>query len=557
MVFNNLLENIKNKNNLKLKLYSKKIIKINMINIASFDFLSPRITLYQKGQIRHSSKVSGCLTILTYLLCFLFIVNSSLELIQHTKPFANFYKSFKNETGLFPLDSSHLYHFFHFLGDNAQLFPFNSKFIRIKGTRNLGYYISPDSLNNEDHWIYDECEINHEIKDSDNNYFDNSGGACLKYYYNSTEKQYYDINSEKYLAPYLDHGNSNPNNLMYSIFIEKCRNKSIESSIYGEYSCGTEEEMNEFFTHFIAVYLKVVDHNIDIHDYKDPIKNFLNPISAGIIGNTYAVNNLNFNPLIFKNKDRLIFDVDKEIISFMFDTARKNTREKNQDYIILSEFSFWMQNVFEIYERNYKDIPDILAKVGGIVETIINIATLLNYYYHRYMVKFNSIILFREKEKKIFVSGGNNLKLNNLNLHFDNSNLKKSSNKLSLSSNKILNLNKSDFGDISNFNIHMLNLKLENKKKQSDDNIQIISKKKKNFSKSKYNFDFKFNFLTYILPFKSVNVRNCLNIIREFRKKLLSEEHLYRSHLDLYFLEQYCNSEGVEKIEINDIYNKL
>ena len=76
------------------------------------------------------------------------------------------------------------------------------------------------------------------------------------------------------------------------------------------------------------------------------------------------------------------------------------------------------------------------------------------------MVKFNSIILFREKEKKIFVSGGNNLKSNNLNLHFDNSNLKKSSNKLSLSSNKILNLNKSDFGDISNFNIHMLNLKL-------------------------------------------------------------------------------------------------
>ncbi len=61
----------------------------------------------------------------------------------------------------------------------------------------------------------------------------------------------------------------------------------------------------------------------------------------------------------------------------------------------------------------------------------------------------------------------------------------------------------------------------------------------------------------YILPFKDANVKNCLNIIEEFRKKLLSEEHLYKSHLDLYFLEQYCNSQNIDKIEINEIYNRL
>ena len=48
-----------------------------------------------------------------------------------------------------------------------------------------------------------------------------------------------------------------------------------------------------------------------------------------------------------------------------------------------------------------------------------------------------------------------------------------------------------------------------------------------------------------------------LNVIDNFRKKLLSEEHLYRNHIDLYFLEKYFNLEKKEKIDINEIYKRL
>ena len=70
---------------------------------------------------------------------------------------------------------------------------------------------------------------------------------------------------------------------MYSIFIEKCRNKSIESSIYGEYSCGTEEEMNEMKDGVIPSLedkeeenfkdLKISSYNINQNDYDKKVSN--------------------------------------------------------------------------------------------------------------------------------------------------------------------------------------------------------------------------------------------------------------------------------------------
>ena len=522
-----------------------------MINLAFFDFLSPRITLYQNGKIRHSSKVSGAITLIALISCLLFVIYLSLELIQHKKPTANFYKTYHNETGIFLFDGKTIYHFFKFLGKNYQLLPFNSRYLRIIGSRTLSYDLKEDTLANEDHWIYDECETNYDLVDSDNNYFDVSNGACLKYYFNSVDKKYYDIKSDKFSYPYLIHGNSNPNNLVYTVFLQKCNNNSIENLIYGENSCASNEEIETFLYYFEALYLYFVDHNIDIHDYKKPIKNFLNSVSSGVKGSTFASHNLNFNPLIFKTKGSIIFDEDKEIISFIYDTNRKNTREKTEGYEFYGEISFWMQNVFHIYERSYKDIPDILAKVGGIMEIIMNIASFFNYFYQRYIIKYNTIILFRENDNKIFMNSGKSLIHT---LKFNQSNAKKVSNKLSFSSNRLLNLNKSIFGDLSYNNLHLLNMKLQEINKKIEEGK---IKKNDSLSKAKYNFNFKFTFLTYLLPCKSINIKNCLYKIEEFRKKLISEEHMYKSHLELCFLEHFFNSENSEKIGISDLYKKL
>ena len=122
----------------------------------------------------------------------------------------------------------------------------------------------------------------------------------------------------------------------------------------------------------------------------------------------------------------------------------------------------------------------------------------------------------------------------------------------------ILGLNQKNDLSISNQNSKIFNLKNDDVRIKTNNFLHISNVSTfRNVKNNDVNNDFKLTFFSYILRCKNISQMIVLNIIENFRKKLLSEEHLYRSHLDLYFLEQYCNSEGVEKIEINDIYNKL
>ena len=527
-----------------------------MLDLSSFDFLSPRITLYQKGKIRHSSKFSGLLTLISYLLFILISIYYSLDIIYHRKLVASYYKSFHNETGYFPFNYSSLYHFIQFMNLKTDIIPFNSKFLRIKGIRNLSYSIYPDEIKNEDHWIYDLCdnsnekEVNKLKENNVQNKIEILKGACLKYYYNSTEKKYYKYNTNNYSPPYLIHGNSRPDNKFYSIIIEKCRNNSMENLLYGENSCGSNEEMDIYFKNLVAVYLQIIDHNVDIHNYKNPIKSVLYPISSSLKGKDYAQHNLNFSPLIFRTHRALIFNHDDEQTSFIYDDNRKSSRENTNYTHIYCEFVFWMQNVFHIYERSYKSISDLLASIGGIFEAISTLATWINYYYHRYIIKYDSLILFGEKERKILLSTGLNLNHKDLN---NGLNIKSISNKMSFNSNLNFHLMKND--DNHNFsNLKLINSKIGEKNKTNNYIKQEI-KKLNTFSKMKLNFNFKFTFISFLLPCKNDNKKNCLNIIKSFRKKLLSEEHLYRNHLDLYFLEHIC--ENKENVGMNEIYKKL
>ena len=54
-----------------------------------------------------------------------------------------------------------------------------------------------------------------------------------------------------------------------------------------------------------------------------------------------------------------------------------------------------MKNIFHIYKRSYNDLYEIFANVGGI--PIIQSTSLINYYYHRFMIKYDFIFFSREK----------------------------------------------------------------------------------------------------------------------------------------------------------------
>ena len=67
----------------------------------------------------------------------------------------------------------------------------------------------------------------------------------------------------------------------------------------------------------------------------------------------------------------------------------------------------------------------------------------------------------------------------------------------------------------------------------------------------------KFSFFNYFLSLCNNKKKiNGVYILDVFRKKLLSEEHLYRAHINLYSLEKYFGMEK-ENFDILELYKNL
>jgi hypothetical protein len=75
------------------------------------DLLSPPITLYFKGYSIHPTIFAGILTIASYLLIFISIIYYSINYIYKVNPNIYFYTRYIENAGIFPLNSSSLFHF--------------------------------------------------------------------------------------------------------------------------------------------------------------------------------------------------------------------------------------------------------------------------------------------------------------------------------------------------------------------------------------------------------------------------------------------------------------
>jgi hypothetical protein len=102
--------------------------------------------------------------------------------------------------------------------------------------------------------------------------------------------------------------------------------------------------------------------------------------------------------------------------------------------------------------------------------------------------------------------------------------------------------------DMTSFlkNIIQSKLKRMLPENKQDTYFDIILEKKLNFA----------NFLRFICTcFK--NNGNKIYFLYNFRNKLLSEEHLYRVHINLFLLEKIFQIDEAYKLNTNELYNNL
>ena len=238
------------------------------------DMLSPKITLYFRRNNTHSSGISGILTIISYILILYFVIIYFLRYIKRENPTIYSFKRFVKDAGSFSFSD------FNFL-NYVQLAKMGSRIINeidFNKLEIIGINMSIDTFNSGNqriypHWIYGKCdtETNIEgIKDLINTEtFYKS--ACIKKFYNQNKSKYFDINDKNFEWPIIKHGASHPNFTYYGVLVRRCQNSSFRIENFGE--CSSDKEINEYLNlTFLSFY--VVDHYIDVLNYKNPISFF-------------------------------------------------------------------------------------------------------------------------------------------------------------------------------------------------------------------------------------------------------------------------------------------
>ena len=541
--------------------------------LSKIDILSPKITFYQNGKLSHSSAISGVLTLISLFFCFIVGMLLSEDIIHRKNPKSHYFKKYEKDLDSYSFDSTGIFHFFRF-SNNYITYPIiNNSLIRIIGIRNYSLYINNRNIIDEgniEYWIYDKCENKIDNKDFDSLIFsdisDFENYVCLKYYYNPEKKIFYKNTEDNFKYPYLIHGSSNKNNLFYYMIIESCRNESHYNILYGNNTCGSNEEINNFKNKIDGGDIYFIDNYIDVSDYKKPVHQFIQSTSCTMSGLEIPVIHLQFIPSKVYTHSALFTDSYKVKQSFLYNTKESKSREI--DNISIGEFAFWIENNVEIYDRSYKKIQELLADIGGIIKIIILIADIINYPFNKYITLKNSSKFLSEHSKKhktiisTSIINGSNFQslIQNSKIHFSIINNYVSTPK---KSKTYKNSPNSKFSPHSN-NYLDTNLNGIASPMNRQNTGAVLGKKKKIYDVSKLitllDFHKNLNFHFYLNYLCLKNKKNePLYLINNFRERLLSEEHLYLNHIKQFLLYKQMKKDEGKKVEceLSELYSKL
>ena len=520
--------------------------------IKRLDYLSPPITFYHQGLLFHSSFVSGIISIISIVLIIILTVYYSKELIEKKNPKYFSYNTFIEDSGIFPLNASSLFHFISI--SSNQDFNNNDGFdfslFRIIGLENYyEMYLYDKDLTHYNHWLYGKCRIT-DYEGIGNliqiDFF--KGSACIRKYFNKDEQKYYNVEDSKFRWPVLSHGTLSGIAQLYNIIVEKCEENTINLILGENFKCKntTEFKFIQNYTYYSEIFLFIVNYYEDISNYSYPYKTYIEMIGNNLLSNLYYVNHLNFNPSLIKTYNGLIFDKYEEKSTVIFernDIFSFDRESKN----IYSIFVMWLKNKLYKNERSYKKLQDVISSVGGIYQSITIIAAYINSLYNQFITLSDTEVLlhsFIHSEKH------------------SHENKKKEHKNQKIQKLKEIHNNKKK-NDISKA-LHKERYNTEKTKSKKDENDKKVnetsyinnklftSKENINNSSEKFNFkddNSKFrntgttkkleltNFLYYLIFLITCRKKKkYFNFYRKFRMKIISEEHLIRNHLNIYNL---------------------
>ena len=382
--------------------------------LKKFDWISPPITLYFKGENSHVSIYSGILSIIAYIIVVAAAIYYALEFINRESPKAYFFTRYVEDAGVFPVNSSQMFHFIQVSNPKTnKKVALDFEAFRIIGFDNAysdDYMKDPSIVNRTNHWVYGYCNnstdtggISYLINQD---YYEQS--ACIRKYYDAEKGDYFNTGDEGFRWPVILKGCSNPDRTYYGIIMQRCDKADKFLLRHGQ--CKSKKDIDNVVDS-ISFNFQIIDHYADMLNYDMPFTKYFYEVTSAITANNFIIQHLNFNPANMLTHNGFFFDNQVREESYFFTQNEKQTvtegdanKEGKSTNGCLIGVYFWMQNTLQYYERNYDRIQDILSDIGGISSIVLTIASIINLLIHNFIVILDTEYLALNTEQENYVN---------------------------------------------------------------------------------------------------------------------------------------------------------
>jgi hypothetical protein len=311
----------------------------------------------------------------------------------------------------------------------------------------------------------------------------------------------------------------------------KC-DENILNNIFGKgHKCKNDLEIEKVLNKSGLIHFNFIDHYVDILKFEEPIKKYFYRIENTIDKDNYSINNINFNPILIKTQNGIIFDNYEDKISYSF--------ERNDVFIklikgnIYMQYSLWLNNRANYHERIYKKLSVSLTTLGGVANSIILIASFINKIINQYtiLIDIQSILNSSHvsideinqpknniESKKILNLNPKNIEYNSINKNIDKTDISSRTNLEIIDKNSVINKEEKKEKQINN---------VENNNKEDRDGKNFNKSNEYNKQKEKIIF---WKFLIH--KFSCGKKNRHLKLYEDFREKIISVENLIQINLN-------------------------
>ena len=568
------------KRNKNKKIIFRFLINLIYINIEKImkvirwvDFLRPKMNLKHRGTLFEKSILTPIVSLISILVIIASIVYFSRPLLFRQKPTIHIYEEFSQDNYTFSLNSSFFSHFVTFINNYyVPVDKMNLEYFRIIGVKgNLDTYqlLEQRIFDIDDYWIYGECdEIDLKIEDSDDDdynkifqeFYNNS--FCIKKFYSSQERKYYDKNDIGFQWPLLStlETKEGYDNSEYTIIIEKCLQTTLDLILGEGYQCKNDSEIYDYIEQGNKVMFSFLDYDVNLYDYDNPISTNWHSTIDKMYDGFMTTNTMVNNPLMIKTNKGVIFNKVKKKTYYELTREDKfNVAKAEEDKDIFVNYNIHFNKEIKYYERRYKKLLDVISQIGGFVKIVSSVARFIVRYYNglKILTDVRDLIshCYNEEKKKSLEkrdkANETKIELNKSDKEMGNLDL----NDQSL--NKLKNVNNEKERTNSNINVNNQIKQDHNyneKKKEDvvlDDNIRNNEEDEKEKKEESEENDEKsifteenrqFNIFSYIAyRYTLKKTFKKYKIYDNFINKVFSDEQFIKNHIILYNLSHNKN----------------